>query len=69
MNGARYRSISPDPLYAPIVTFMVENAPALEDRLRAANLVIGMGSNTIRVSPAIYNNEEDIDLLAEVLNS
>ncbi len=48
---------------------VVDGAPALEDRLRAANMVIAVGSNTIRVSPAIYNNEEDIDLLAEVLNS
>ncbi len=68
LDGARYRSISPDPLHAPIAAFAVDGAPALEDRLRAANIVIAVGSNTIRVSPAIYNNEEDIDLLAEVLN-
>ena len=68
LDGARYRSISPDPLHAPIATFAVDGAPALEDRLRAANIVIAVGSNTIRVSPAIYNNEEDIDLLSEVLN-
>ena len=69
LDGDRYRSISPDPLDVPIAAFAVDGAPALEDRLRAANMVIAVGSNTIRVSPAIYNNEEDIDLLAEVLNS
>ena len=68
LDGSRYRSISPDPLVAPIATFEVDGAPELEDRLRAANMVIAVGGNTIRISPAIYNNEDDIDRLVEVLN-
>ncbi len=68
LDPARYRTISPGELHAPIVSFVVDRAPELEPRLRAANLVISVGANRIRVSPAIYNTESDIDLLAEVLN-
>jgi len=68
LDPTRYRSISPEDLRVPIVSFLVDRAPELVPRLRAANLVISVGANRIRVSPAIYNTESDIDLLAEVLN-
>ena len=69
LDGSRYRSISPEDLQSPIAAFVVDDAGALEPRLRAANIVISLGRNSFRVSPAIYNNEEDIDLLVEVLNA
>jgi selenocysteine lyase/cysteine desulfurase len=69
LDPTRYRSISPEDLRAPIVSFLVDRAPEFEPRLRAANLVISLGADRIRVSPAIYNTESDIDLLAEVLNT
>jgi selenocysteine lyase/cysteine desulfurase len=37
---------------------------AMED----ANIVSTLTGNRIRVSPAVFNNEEDIDLISEVLN-
>jgi len=68
LDPDRYRTISPEGLRAPIVSFAVHDASRLEPRLRAANVVVALGADRIRVSPAIYNTESDIDLLAEVLN-
>lgn len=69
LDPVRYQNISPDPLVAPIVAFRVDDGTALEPRLRDANIVVSLGRNQIRVSPAAYNTEEDIDLLIDVLNA
>lgn len=68
LDPERYHTISPEVLGAPIVSFLVDGAPELEQRLRAANLAISIGGNRMRISPAIYNTKSDVDLLAEVLN-
>ena len=34
----------------------------------AANVVVGLAGNRLRVSPAVFNRETDIDVLAEVLS-
>lgn len=52
---------------SPIIAFEkgdIDITPALMD----ANIVISVSDRQFRVSPAIFNNEEDIDLLARVLN-
>jgi selenocysteine lyase/cysteine desulfurase len=65
----RYRCISPHVDRAPIITFQATAGQDLEAALRAGNLVVSLsGRNQIRVSPAVYNEPADIDLLAEVLN-
>ena len=52
-----------------MVTFVASRPEALEAKLRAADLVVTLDGNRVRVSPAIYNVESDIDQLAEALNS
>ena len=64
----KYPCISPDTDVSPIVSFARTNARSLEERLRARKLVISHAPGYLRVSPAIYNTEEDIDRLAEALN-
>ena len=41
----------------------------LESALAAANVVVSLAAgNRIRVSPAVFNDESDIDALIEALN-
>ncbi len=68
LDPERYRCISPHLDRSPIISFATPDPRALGERLRAADIVISLGKNYFRVSPAIYNTEEDVDLLATVLN-
>jgi len=63
----RYPTLSRDPLQAPIVAFRVPDAPRLAGALREAGVVVSLSASEMRVSPAIYNTEADIDTLAEVM--
>jgi len=69
LDPDRYRLVSPHVDQSPILAFQTPNAPALEERLRAARLVISLNAEQIRISPGIYNNDEDVDVLLEVLNA
>jgi selenocysteine lyase/cysteine desulfurase len=63
----RYPSISPTEMVSPIVTFEkghLDITPAL----MREKLVISVSEKTFRVSPTIYNTEDDVRLLAATLN-
>lgn len=62
-----YRCITPDVDKSPIITFVVRDPSRLEDRLRAANVVVTVSGNRIRVSPGLYNTEGDVDRLVGAL--
>jgi selenocysteine lyase/cysteine desulfurase len=67
----RYRVITPEPDRAPILSLLVRNVRGLREQLTAAGVVVGVGGDMeslVRVSPAIYNDEADIDRLAAVLH-
>ena len=64
----RYESISPDADRSPIATFVTREPSELANRLRAANVVVSVAGNRVRVSPAIFNDAHDIDRLAEAMN-
>jgi len=69
LDGDRYPCISPHLDASPIVTFTTDqDTRALADVLAAERISVSGGPGQIRVSPAIYNTTDDIDLLAEVLN-
>lgn len=59
--------ISPENGDGPIISFKVADAPRLQQPLLDAGLGISLHPDYIRVSPAIYNSNEDMDVLAEVL--
>ncbi|TDI70691.1 MAG: aminotransferase class V-fold PLP-dependent enzyme [Bacteroidetes bacterium] len=63
----RFPCISPNEIDSPIIAFEkgeIDIMPALIE----ANIVISVSDRRFRVSPAIFNNEEDINLLARALN-
>jgi selenocysteine lyase/cysteine desulfurase len=64
----RYTDISTCPDGSPIATFLCPDPRRLDEPLRLASVVVGRAEGQIRVSPAIYNTDSDIDLLADVLN-
>ena len=68
LDPDRYHCITPDVDRSPIITFIVNDSEAVRQRLMEAKVAVSFGGNRMRISPALYNNEADIDLLTEVLN-
>ncbi len=50
-----------------MITFKTKESEGLRKKLMDANVVVSLGGNRLRVSPALYNTEADIDVLSEVL--
>ena len=62
-----YLCISPLPIQTPIIAF--ENGDRdLIPELVKQNLFISVSERQMRISPGIYNNEDDINRLAQLLN-
>lgn len=69
LDADRYECISPHVDRSPIIAFRAPAGAELEPALRAANVVVSLSvGGQIRVSPAVYNRREDIDVLVEALN-
>ncbi|TQV87800.1 aminotransferase class V-fold PLP-dependent enzyme [Aliikangiella coralliicola] len=68
LNKDRFECISPNIDASPIITFRTHENDNIKAKLKKAGIVVSYGKNRLRVSPAIYNNSEDIEKLALVLN-
>lgn len=63
-----YKLITPVEAASSIVTVQAKDLKATEQKLRKANVqVTTTGANRMRISPALYNNMEDIDRLLSAL--
>jgi len=63
-----YPSITPRENESPILAFVVEDPPATMTRLRDAGVHVAMRyGNKMRLSPSVFNNQEDVDQLLEAL--
>ena len=69
IDSDRYQCISPHIKRSPMITFKTKESDALRKKLMDAKVVVSLGGNRLRVSPALYNTEADIDILRGVLNS
>lgn len=68
IDADRYPCVSPHPQRSPIVTFLGRRNDQLAARLKQARVSVTLQGDRIRISPAIYNTLEDIDLLFDVLD-
>ncbi len=64
----RYPCISPHRDSSPIIAYLGSDNATLKALLNKAGVSVTFQGNRIRVSPAIYNTEEDMDLLASIMN-
>jgi selenocysteine lyase/cysteine desulfurase len=63
-----YKLITPTDAQSSIVVVQAKNLKALMEKLRKADVqVTSAGENRLRISPALYNNMEDINRLLSVL--
>jgi len=63
-----YRSITPKGNESPICAFVAKDPGKTMDRLRKANVHVAMRfGNKMRISPSVFNNQEDIDRLLNAL--
>jgi selenocysteine lyase/cysteine desulfurase len=62
-----YRPITPPEQKTPIATFIPRDMEETRRRLERARIQVTLIGNRMRVSPAPYNNERDIDRLLEAL--
>jgi selenocysteine lyase/cysteine desulfurase len=72
IDTERWRVLTPEPDRSPILSLRPPTVDGLVERLQAANVVVSVGGDMrrlMRISPAIYNTREDVDRLAEVLQS
>ena len=63
-----YKLITPLDAPSSIVVVQAKNLAATEEKLRRANIhVTTTGENRVRISPALYNNMDDINRLLSAL--
>ncbi len=68
LPGLGYKLITPPEAVASLVVVEARDLKAVEAKLRRANIqVTTTGGNRVRISPAIYNNMQDIDKLLAAL--
>ncbi len=64
-----YTPLTPDSSIGSIVSFVPGDMQDTVRRLERARVSVGLNPHRIRISPSIYNNDEDIDALLSALTS
>jgi selenocysteine lyase/cysteine desulfurase len=70
LDADEFRVLSTDLDSSPILTLAAQRFADLRTRLMASEVVVSIAGDKwdqLRISPAIYNTEADMDRLAEVL--
>ncbi len=68
LPGRGYKLITPREARSSIVVVQARNLKATQKKLQAANIqVTTVGENRVRISPALYNNMEDVERLLAAL--
>ncbi len=62
-----YACMTPEGSTSPLLAFAYKDAGKLETRLDAAKVKITLSRNRFRLSPSVFNDMTDIDLLLEAL--
>ena len=67
MPESKYKCITPEGVRSPIIVFIPADYEGTQAKLKQANIQATMTGNRLRVSPNVYNNQEDIDKLLNAL--
>ena len=67
MPESKYRCITPEGINSPIIVFIPADYEGTQAKLKQANIQATMTGNRLRISPNVYNNQEDIDKLLNAL--
>ena len=68
MPAKGYPSITPRGNESPIVSFSVDDPESIMDKLRRADIHVAMRfGNKMRISPSVFNTQQDIDRLLAAL--
>jgi selenocysteine lyase/cysteine desulfurase len=59
--------ITPEDSQGPIVAFQLTDPSAIEAKLKKANIDVTISGHRTRVSPSVYNDQQDIERLLEAL--
>lgn len=62
-----YKVVTPPESRAPIVTCVLENARSLSPRFEQAGLHLTVSRNRFRITPSVFNDMDDLDLLLRTL--
>jgi selenocysteine lyase/cysteine desulfurase len=68
MPALGYPSITPEGMQTPLAAFQAPNPEDLSAKLKRANVDIKVKWNQTRISPSVYNNDDDIDALLNALS-
>ena len=63
-----YPSITPAGSPTPIAAFLVDNPEETQAKLKKANVVAKVKWRQMRVSPSVFNTDEDIERLLDALS-
>ena len=64
---SKYTCITPEGERSPVLVYMPADYEGTQTKLKQANIQATMTGNRLRISPNIYNNQEDIDKLLNTL--
>ncbi|MEZ5363845.1 MAG: aminotransferase class V-fold PLP-dependent enzyme [Bryobacterales bacterium] len=62
-----YQSMTPEESPAPIASFLLRDPEATAEKLRRANVIAKVKWGQLRISPSIFNTQQDVDRLLEAL--
>jgi selenocysteine lyase/cysteine desulfurase len=62
-----FAPLTPDESIGSIVSFVVKDRETTAQRLARAKVDVSLGAHRMRISPSIYNNDQDVDALLAAL--
>jgi selenocysteine lyase/cysteine desulfurase len=63
-----FAPLTPSESQTPIVTFVVKDPEAVTRRLSRAKVEVKVEQHYMRISPSIYNDQQDVDRLLNALS-
>jgi selenocysteine lyase/cysteine desulfurase len=63
-----FKPLTPPEARTPIVSFAIKEPESVIARVKKANINIKVERHLMRISPSIYNDQEDIDKLLNALS-